>query len=323
MRHFKRHHYTEYENLANKCVNQETHNRETQNDIMSKSTRENVLPLADELISYKEWEKNAKADGWGDSQSRHKNEDKTGEAASGGDIASDASIESDETSGSSSKSDETSGSSSESDRASGSSIESDEAGGSSSKSDKTGVISSDTSSDSDESNDIISQNDLGSDTTSQSDNGSCDGSINEIRCKKRHGKVKKDSIIKWDNKIISCTRSVIWYTKIKCIFCFVLKMMDMNRKQRKSYLKRLSDRRIMFVSDICSNLLNRNVGLEKKFVNKIRCYEQIITELASKKNSLRVKHKLLVTRDGIEMVNMILPKVSTHLQCVLINFFQG
>ena len=99
-------------------------------------------------------------------------------------------------------------------------------------------------------------------------------------------------------------------------------MMDMNRKQRKFYLKRLSDRRIMFVSDICSNLLNRNVGLEKKFVNKIRCYEQIITELASKKNSLRVKHKLLVTRDGIEMMNMILPKVSTHLQCVLINFFK-
>ena len=57
MRHFKRHHYTEYENLANKCVNQETHNRETQNDIMCKSTRENEITLADEVISYKEWKK--------------------------------------------------------------------------------------------------------------------------------------------------------------------------------------------------------------------------------------------------------------------------
>ena len=80
---------------------------------------------------------------------------------------------------------------------------------------------------------------------------------------------------------------------------------------------------LCFFSEICSNILNCNVTSDKKYGNKIRCYEQQIRELASKKTSLRVKKKLLVTRGGIEMVNTILPKVSSHLECVLINFFQG
>ena len=154
--------------------------------------------------------------------------------------------------------------------------------------------------------------DEGDDTESEIASETCDRSKN----------YKKNRVIKWGNKIVSCVRSIKWYNKMKCICDFVSKLTEMNREERESCLKRLSGRRVMYVSEICMNILNCNVTSDKKYANKIHCHERVIRKLASKRCSLKSKNILLASKDGIEMMHMILPKVSSHLKCVLENFFQ-
>ena len=140
MRHFKRHHYTEYKNLADKCINNwNPSNSAIAQVIQSDQGRVNMQIKSgieckgSEKYAYKDWMVNGNS----------KCEEKNG----------------------------------------------------------NNIIGCDTSSGVDE----------GDDTESNIASERCDRSKN----------YKKNRVIKWDNKIVSCVRSIKWYNKMKYICDFV------------------------------------------------------------------------------------------------------
>jgi hypothetical protein len=143
--------------------------------------------------------------------------------------------------------------------------------------------------------------------------------VEDMPCEEKSKNVEGNRNIKWGNERVTGIISKKIHNKIKCISDFVSKLLVMNHEERESCLKCLSARRIMYISEICGNIINGNVGNSKKKPETIRCHKHVtvIKKLASMKSSLKTKSKVLVTRFGLQVMNTLLPKVEIYLKCVL------
>ena len=118
--------------------------------------------------------------------------------------------------------------------------------------------------------------------TNECDTDMSDRSTDEMESDEESDEDGNNSRVRLGNKTKSSEMTAEKGKRIEDMMKFVERVNGMSEKKRALGLKRVSNPSIKQFSEICLNILNGNVTIEPKFVDKIRCHKDIIRKMATK-----------------------------------------
>jgi len=90
---------------------------------------------------------------------------------------------------------------------------------------------------------------------------------------------------------------------------FIEKLLKLNQKERREYMKSISDRELKFIKEIAYNIVKGTIPLSHTTYNKLKRVKTQLYSLFSKKFS----NILFFSLKGLRILNIILPIALNYL----------